>query len=97
MSISEWADWGLLNWSSRWLLMTELVCAVAAVLAAWSGVRHFRIKRGARSGQKIELGAWGPQVVVLCAAIITIWIVLDVRHRKSRLDQGHRKQGKCPA
>ncbi len=74
MSISEWGDWGLLNWSARWLLIVEVLCAAGAVLAAWSGFRHFRAVRAASRG-RAEAGPGGsfaPQIAALAAAIASI-------------------------
>jgi cytochrome c-type biogenesis protein CcsB len=61
MSLSDWADWGLLSASARWVLVTELLCLTGALLTVWGGVRHFL---GSRAASVQLAGAGGVNVTL---------------------------------
>lgn len=77
MNLSEWKAWELLPWSSRWLLVSDLLCVLGVGLALWAGVRHYRIARG-----KAEYAprAFTPVVGVLIAAIACVLTALWNRY-----------------
>jgi ABC-type transport system involved in cytochrome c biogenesis permease subunit len=74
MNFSEWSAWSLIPWSSRWLLVADLLCLLGVALAAGSAFRHYHV---ARRRLEYRPGGFTPLIGVLVAAtgcvLVALW------------------------
>ncbi|MAF65427.1 MAG: hypothetical protein CMJ84_07200 [Planctomycetes bacterium] len=94
MSLSEWADWGQLAASSRWVLAMELCCAVGVLLAVHGAWRHLAAARAMAAGGEgaaatPPTSGWSPAPLALGAGtavgLAALWArYVEVNHFPSQ-------------